>query len=172
MALHIVRSLGQAFDVCHKLNPKPKKKKDDENTEEDAPPTDTNEKEPPEKTAEGEEGEVAETPETWKQFSTDLDAAMGKMTVFEETTLSTELGFDPFATPLPTTGALGNGIDPFQPPVTHPPLAVGNSTTLPDFPSGVDPSTVSVPPAHMHLLAGTPAANGQVLFSIIDADIL
>ena len=27
MALHIVRSLGQAFDVCHQLNPRPKKNK-------------------------------------------------------------------------------------------------------------------------------------------------
>ncbi|KAL5484716.1 hypothetical protein EMCRGX_G021256 [Ephydatia muelleri] len=30
MALHIVRSLGQAFEVCHKLNPRPMKKKSEE----------------------------------------------------------------------------------------------------------------------------------------------
>lgn len=162
MALHIVRSLGQAFDVCHKLNPKPKKKKESESTEEDSAPAVTGEGES-QNNEEGDQEEVAKTPDTWKQFSTDLDSAMGKLTVSEETTLTTELDFDPFATPPPPiTSALGNGVDPFQPPVTHPPLAVGNSTTLPDFPTGVDPSTVTVPPAHMHLLTGPPAANGQV----------
>lgn len=30
MALHIVRSLGQAFEVCHKLNPRPVKKTSEE----------------------------------------------------------------------------------------------------------------------------------------------
>ncbi len=150
--------------MCQKLNPKPKKKKESEDgtVEEATTPAVTGKE--PQQTTEGEEGEVAKTPDTWKQFSTDLDVAMGKLAVSEENTLSTELGFDPFAVPLPTTGGggLGSGVDPFQPPVTHPPLAVGNSTTLPDFPVGVDPSTVSVPPAHMHLLAGTPAPNGQV----------
>ena len=33
MALHIVRSLGQAFDVCHRLNPRPKKAKKEDGEE-------------------------------------------------------------------------------------------------------------------------------------------
>lgn len=35
MALHIVRSLGQAFDVCHRLNPRPKKTKKEVETGEE-----------------------------------------------------------------------------------------------------------------------------------------
>ncbi len=157
MALHMVRSLGQAFDVCHKLNPKPKKKKEDETPDEDVEGEDP----PPPP-----EGEVAKTPDTWKQFSTDLDIAMDKLSVQEkqeETNrdLTAELDFDPFASP-PPPGILGNGLDPFQPPLVHPPLAVGNTSSLPYFPEGVDPATVTIPPAHLHLLTGTPQANGQV----------
>ncbi|XP_064390246.1 carboxyl-terminal PDZ ligand of neuronal nitric oxide synthase protein-like isoform X2 [Halichondria panicea] len=158
MALHMVRSLGQAFDVCHKLNPKPKKKKEDETPDEDVEGEDP----PPPP-----EGEVAKTPDTWKQFSTDLDIAMDKLSVQEkqeETNrdLTAELDFDPFASP-PPPGILGNGLDPFQPPLVHPPLAVGNTSSLPYFPEGVDPATVTIPPAHLHLLTGTPQANGQTI---------
>ena len=173
MALHIVRSLGQAFDVCHKLNPKPKKKKEDAQTDETKPTE-----------GEGEEGKdkdarqtgddtVAKTPEAWKQFNTDLDSAMEKLSLDKEPTatgqldtsemsLGAELGFDPFASLPPPVGVgpLANGgtlnVDPFSTgllgdsvAVTHPPLTVGNSTSLPDFPAGVDPSNVHIPPAHL-----------------------
>ena len=157
MALHMVRSLGQAFDVCHKLNPKPKKKKPEEEGDEDS----TGEDPPPQPS----QGEVATTPDTWKQFSTDLDVAMDKLSVQdkqEETKdLTAELDFDPFASP-PPPGILGNGLDPFQPPLVHPPLAVGNTSSLPYFPEGIDPATVTIPPAHLHLLTGPPQPNGQV----------
>lgn len=147
MALHIVRSLGQAFDVCHKMNPKPKKKKDENDAEEGSA----------EKPV-GTEEEVAKSPDGWKQF--DLDTSMEQLSVEPKDglgDLSTELGFDPFAAPV-SGRTLGNGVDPFQP---LNPLAVGNSTSLPDFPEGVDPATVHIPPAHMHLLTA-PASQGQV----------
>lgn len=189
MALHIVRSLGQAFDVCHKLNPKPKKKKDDKTSEA--------------KPAEGEGGEgkdkdgqetgddaVAKTPEAWKQFNTDLDSAMEKLSLDKEPTttgqadtsemsLSAELGFDPFASVPPPVGgdqfqALANGgtltLDPFSTStllgdsvaVTHPPLTVSNSTSLPDFPAGVDPSNIHIPPAHLAYISRPHPQTNQV----------
>ena len=33
--MHLVRALGQAFDVCHKLNPRPVQNKDQEKKEDD-----------------------------------------------------------------------------------------------------------------------------------------
>jgi len=145
MALHIVRSLGQAFDVCHKLNPKPKKK--------------TAEEEAAEPTEEAKEPqEEAKSPTEWKQFNTNIDDAMEKLSLDKpELDLTAEIGFDPFASPNTTT----EFPDPFT-PLSHPSLGVGNSTSLPDYPLGVDPKTVVVPPAHMHLLTTqTPGQNGQ-----------
>lgn len=178
MALHIVRSLGQAFDVCHKLNPRPKKKTKDEEKDE--------EKEKKEEEAKADEGgeeqpvkSLGVRPE-WKQFNTDLDAAMEKMTVNGGQTQSQDIGkdlmsltFDPFAAPQKGDAFAPNGTlgttDPFQPnqapPIAYPPLTVSNlSTSLPDFPDGVDPSSISVPPAHLAYLSGPrPAgANQQV----------
>lgn len=187
MALTIVRSLGQAFDVCHKLNPKPKKKKDP------TPETTETPSEDKEGEAKPEEDEVQKedlgsppegtTPSSWKQFNTDLDSALdnGGGGVQTETDKAMadlnkdlmQLNFDPFSAPLNMPVANGNpmGMDPFQPggvgAVAYPPLTVSNlSTSLPDFPDGVDPAMASanIPPPHMAILGRPrprPSLSGQ-----------
>lgn len=185
-----MRSLGQAFDVCHKLNPKPqKKKKETESTEETT--------EPPTTTLEGKEGVAKEgegdeikkedlgspqssggIPSSWKKFNTDLDSALaleegkGVGTVEDQKMAELnkdlmQLNFDPFSMPLNMPVANGNpplSMDPFYPVsagpttgggVAYPPLTVSNlSTSLPDFPDGVDPAmaSVNVLPPHLALL--------------------
>lgn len=173
MALHVVRSLGQAFDICHKLNPKPAKKKEEGEAEKgkagDA--------------AEGEEGEETTksptgVPSHWKTFNTDIDSAMEKLSLEEggggdagkEKPSGSDdllgLNFDPFITPAAPADAFapnGSLVDPFQSSFTsggdssavaYPPLTVSNlSTNLPDFPDGVDPASITVPPPHMAYFA-------------------
>ena len=176
-----MRSLGQAFDVCHKLNPKPQKKK--------------KEGEEAEKTQEGKE-EGADTTQT-AAAGTDLDAAMRKLnlengeakTTKQSSVTQTEfskdlmqLQFDPFsfvpsstANPNPyQQGSVPNGapfvnMDPLQTNfaaqqaflgsssmVPPPPLTVSNtSMSLPDFPDGADTlnatQAAAIPPPHAHL---------------------
>ena len=142
MALHIVRSLGQAFDVCHKLNPKPSKEKKKEEKEE----TDKEVKEAEEGEANVGEALSAQPSEepAAKEVTTDLDAAMQKLAVengeakgsSEEPQDLISLQFDPFAvtsTPhpnpnnaflaasVPNGNAMAMNFDPFQPNFT--PLA-------------------------------------------------
>ena len=210
LALTIVRSLGQAFDVCHRLNPKPKKKKDTEESGADA------EADKEGGAKEGGGGDTEEealkedvnsttqspdtVPSNWKQFNTDLDTALesglggvggaggsggggvavGDKAIAELNKDLMQLNFDPFSAPLANGNPLG--MDPFQPggqpggvgggggatgAVAYPPLTVSNlSTSLPDFPDGVDPATASanVPPPHMALLSRPrprPSVTGQ-----------
>ena len=129
------------------------------------------------------------TSSSWKQFNTDLDTALengGSGTAVAETDKAMEdlnkdlmqLNFDPFSGPI-TMAPVPNGnpmsMDPFQPAlsgggvgaVAYPPLTVSNlSTSLPDFPDGVDPATASanVPPPHMAILGRPrprPSLSGQ-----------
>ena len=181
MALTIVRSLGQAFDVCHKLNPKPQKKKKevDVGSETAEAPQEQEEAKKENADTEGkkEDATPAGVPSTWKQFNTDLDAVIDKTPGETDKKISDlnsdlmQLNFDPFTTPgtlAPQNMPVANGstvhMDPFQSnaatrndsgAVTHPPLTVSNlSTNLPDFPDGVDPATASanVLPPHLALL--------------------
>ena len=181
MALHVVRSLGQAFDICHKLNPKAAKKKEGEG---EKAKTDSEEA-----AAEGEEGGEAKTPtgvpSHWKTFNTDVESGMEKMSLEgggeggggeggdkgkDKPSGSDDLlglTFDPFAIPAAPADAFtpnGSFADPFQSSFTgsggdsaavaYPPLTVSNlSTNLPDFPDGVDPASITVPPPHMAYFA-------------------
>ena len=178
MALHVVRSLGQAFDICHKLNPKAAKKKEGEGEKAKA--------EGEEAAAEGEEGETKSPtgiPSHWKTFNTDVDLAMEKMSLEgggeggEGSGKGKDkpsggddlmgLTFDPFAIPAAPVDAFtpnSSLVDPFQSSFTgsggdssavaYPPLTVSNlSTNLPDFPDGVDPASITVPPPHMAYFA-------------------
>ncbi len=212
LALTIVRSLGQAFDVCHRLNPKPKKKK--EETEESGGGDAQADKEGGAKEGGGRDAEEevvkedlgsaiqspenTSVPSNWKQFNTDLDTALesgnkvegagegggviGDKEIANLNKDLMQLNFDPFSIPLANGNPLG-GMDPFQPgggqlggvgagggatgAVVYPPLTVSNlSTSLPDFPDGVDAATASanVPPPHMAILGRPrprPSLSGQ-----------
>ena len=146
MALHIVRSLGQAFDVCHRLNPKSKKPKQT--------------KEGEEKVADREQGEASKGKEADEaggesiappasagegagEAGTDLEAPMQKLNLENGTVTKTKpssdmdfskdlltLQFDPFVFGTPAqnlsntfvaqsdvpNGAPLGALDPFQSP--------------------------------------------------------
>lgn len=190
-----MRSLGQAFDVCHKLNPKSQKKKNTSKESQDNDPSTAEKGEvatSEEKTSDEKEIQKEVKPpgedvsSAWNQFGHDAVSADKPETTDAMSDLM-QLNFDPFITPgsLPQLNqnlANGNSIgamDPFQPSlmgvgmggnpggVAYPPLTVSNlSTSLPDFPDGVDPATASanILPPHMALLGRPrprPSASGQ-----------
>ena len=163
-----MRSLGQAFDVCHKLNPKPQKKKKEVESGSDAPESPKEEGVAKKsKKVEGKEEEEEEmvkedlgspttpgsVPSGWKQFHTDLDATLeggggeGVASMDKKIeNLSTDLmqlTFDPFgAAPLNMPVANGNplgGVDPFQPLTMPGGGAVGGDSGAVAYP----PLTVS-----------------------------
>ena len=73
-ALHIVRTIGQAFDVCHKANPKPQFKRPEKTDDNEKPPNETNIDDAIEKASEKAAEEKSGEPVT--PGSTDLDAAV------------------------------------------------------------------------------------------------
>ena len=189
LALHIVRSLGQAFDVCHKANPKPLKKKKKEGEGSASEQQENGEESEAAKQGEGQGGGGEGGVVTGTSIG--LDAAMKKVSLENgnsTTAASTEpavgdlstLIFDPFAMPFPMGEANGTAafmpgfggmaaVDPFQSLSSFAPLTVSNfPTTLPDFPDGVDPSSVTIPPPHLAYIsrprprASTSSQPGQV----------
>lgn len=152
MALHVVRSLGQAFDVCHRLNPRPKKTKKEAETEEGEG----------EKKAK-ENGETEDKEEKMVN-GTDISQEVslteeGKQKEAQQPQTTAQddligLDFDPFSFNFEAqagVGMLPNGAPqtPFEssfttgqaaggvPPTTFPPLMVTNNPSgLPDLPEG------------------------------------
>ena len=177
MALHIVRSLGQAFDVCHRLNPRPKKvKKEGEEGGEGENGT-GGEEGGGEK--EGNEGEKGGGAIEGVELGSDLTAALkdesgtqASAQQQQQQQMSNDLmglDFDPFnfnfEAPEGAAGALPNGgvqLMAFESnfksgsgtgasPTAFPPLMVSNVPSgLPELPEGNGPAQ-----AQMHL-AGRP----------------
>ena len=159
MALHIVRSLGQAFDVCHRLNPRPKKakkEKEDGEGEEGG----EGEKKTEGEEGEGEKGDQNESTNISQDVG-DISAAMKDVTLSEggkqkEPTPQEDLiglDFDPFSfnfdTPAGAAGMPPNGgpLARFDTsltrssgggvPTVFPPLMVSNNPSgFPDLPVG------------------------------------
>jgi len=73
-ALHIVRTIGQAFDVCHKANPKPQFKRPEKTDENEKSPNETNIDDAIEKASEKAVKEGSGEPVS--PGSTDLDVAV------------------------------------------------------------------------------------------------
>jgi len=73
-ALHIVRTIGQAFDVCHKANPKPQFKRPEKTDDNEKPPNETSIDDAIEKASE--KAAEEKTGEPISPGSTDLDAAV------------------------------------------------------------------------------------------------
>lgn len=147
MALHIVRSLGQAFDVCHRLNPRPKKtKKEGEEGEGEK--------------NEEEEGKKENDEHSPTEIGSDLSAAMKEVSLGDgekkpEPTLEDNLiglDFDPFSFNFETSG--GGGAQPNGGPSSgfgatfnggggggggqFPPLMMSNNPSgLPELPTGM-----------------------------------
>ena len=72
-ALHIVRTIGQAFDVCHKANPKPQFKRPEKTDDNEKPPNETSIDDAIEKASEKAEEKIGEP---ISPGSTNLDAAV------------------------------------------------------------------------------------------------
>lgn len=147
MALHIVRSLGQAFDVCHRLNPRPKKTKKEVETGEGE-----GEKEEEEEAGAIEDNEEKSGPVNGQEVSEGKQQPTQPQTAVQNDLMG--LDFDPFSFNYEApagAGMLPNGAPQMAfessftsggeadgfPPTTFPPLMVSsNPSGLPELPMG------------------------------------